>query len=123
MVESITEKPDKAYDLRVAVHEILSLALNEGIEGRNRLREPFLASVFIQPEGDAGPSLTGFSRDVSAEGVGLLHSFPLDLTDTVVEFPRPNRKSLRLQVKITWCKPFGEGWYVSGGQFITRLDP
>ncbi len=119
---SISENRDETIGLRAAVYELLSQALNEGIEGRNRLREPFLAPVFIQPEGDSGPSLTGFSRDVSAEGIGLLHSFPLDPKDIVVVFSGPNRKRVKLQIRIAWCKSFGDGWYISGGRFVARLD-
>jgi hypothetical protein len=122
-VGNTTEYGNETIGLRAAVYELLSQALNQGIEGRNRLREPFLAPVFIQPEGESGPRLTGFSRDVSAEGIGLLHSFPLNSSDDVVVIPGPNRKPVKLQVKIAWCKPFGEGWYISGGKFVARIDP
>jgi hypothetical protein len=121
-VGTIADKLHETIGLRTAVSELLSQALNQEIERRGCQREPFLAPVFIQPKGDSGPSLTAFSRDVSSDGIGLLHAFPLDLTETVVVFLDSNQK-IRLKVSIAWCKPFGEGWFVSGGRFVARLDP
>ncbi len=118
----IADRIHEEIGLRTAVSELLSQALNQEIERRDLQREPFLAPVLIQPAGNSGPSLTGFSRDVSGEGIGLLHSFPLDRSETVVVFPGPNQEPFRLKVKIAWCKPFGEGWYISGGRFVARLD-
>ncbi len=109
-------------ELQAAVGVLLSEARDQGIDRRKLQREPYLKKVLIQP--DSGPGVTGFTRDISDEGVGLLHSFPLKPKDTViVSIAGPDQIPFRLQVETTWCSPLGDGWYASGGQFMAQLDP
>ena len=108
-------------DLKAAVGVLMSEASDQGIDRRNLQREPYLKKILIQT--DSGPGVTGFTREISDEGVGLLHSFPLKPKDNVIiSNSRADNIQFRLQVETTWCSPLGDGWYASGGQFIARLD-
>jgi hypothetical protein len=108
-------------DLQSAVAVLLCEATDLGIDRRNLQREPYLKKVLIQR--DSGPAVTGFTREISDKGVGLLHSFALEPKDIVeVLIEGPHQMSFRLQMETKWCSPLGDGWYASGGQFIARLD-
>ena len=51
-------------------------------------------------------------------GIGLQHQF--DLPNRVVELTISSEHgySVRVQARVVWCQPRGEGWYLSGAQFI-----
>ncbi len=106
--------------LQAAVGVLLSEAMDQGIDKRNVQREPYFKKVTIQI--DSGSVANGFIREISNEGVGLLHAFPLKPKDSVIVVVGSDRTPFRLQVEITWCESVGEGWYISGGQFVARLD-
>ena len=109
------------YEQRAAVCELLSEALSQDIERRSQQREPLLAMALIQTDRETDRWLTGLTRDVSDEGIGLMHSFPLDeCTEVVVKISYAKRRSVLLEVMIEWCEPIGEGWYISGGRFTAR---
>lgn len=108
--------------LQAAVYEILADAIDQDINRRGNRREPLLTSVLIQPDEESDRWLTGLTRDVSPEGIGLIHFFPLECGECVIKVTYPNRKPKLLKIKIQWCRPFGDGWYISGGLFIARLD-
>jgi hypothetical protein len=108
-------------ELQAAVAVLLCEATDLGIDRRSLQREPYLKRVLIQR--DSASAVTGFTREISDKGVGLLHSFALEPKDIVeVSIEGPHQMSYRLQVETTWCSPLGDGWYASGGQFIARLD-
>ena len=117
-----TDSCCKEAGLKAAVCALLAEAIVQDVDRRKLQREPYFKKVCIQPNGDSGPELTGFAREISNEGVGLLHAFHLDPKDNVIVIMGPDRTPFRLQAEITWCAPLGEGWYVSGAQFVARLD-
>jgi hypothetical protein len=79
-------------------------------------RYPFFRRISLQAPG--GQGAVAFSREISAVGIGLLHN--VQLTPGEVELAIPSRRgySIRVRTKILWCQPCGEGWYISGGQFV-----
>jgi hypothetical protein len=102
--------------LKLGVCDILREARhNEKMEGRNDARHPFFRPVSIR---DGDIRLSGFSRDVSETGIGLLHNFELTLGEVEVRVPTDQGVSVHVRTRITWCTPIGEGWYISGGEFV-----
>jgi hypothetical protein len=86
-------------------------------------RTPFFGPVSIAIEEDGQQwQFSGFSREVSPSGIGLLHNMPLDSGDVVVvTIPRRMVPDTRFQCKLRWCEPCGEGWYISGAEFRAVL--
>lgn len=60
---------------------------------------------------------SAFSRDLGENGIGLVHSFDLPCDEVAITI-REGEESIRVRTKIVWCEPCGEGWYLSGGEFI-----
>jgi len=42
----------------------------------------------------------------------------LALREVEVGFPSETGKGCKLRVRIDRCEPCGEGWYISGGDFV-----
>ena len=108
------------YELQATVTNLLSEAVSQDIERRRYQREPLLASVQIQSDGETWQQ--GFTRDISEEGVGLLHSFPLDPGEVVIKISCPGQKPKPLKVNLEWCKTFDENCFISGGRFVAWPD-
>ena len=105
-----TDRCCKEAGLKAAVLALLSEAKEQGVDRRKLQRKPYLKKVLIQPNQCSGAELTGFTREISNEGVGLLHAFPLDPKDIVIVIVSQDQTKFRLQSEITWCSPLGEGW-------------
>ena len=109
------------HELVANLYGLLSDAITHDIDRRRHLREPFIVPFVIHPDGDENCCLTGLTRDISTEGIGLIHTFPLACKDAALKVFGDNGKPTLLYVKIEWCDPLREGWYVSGGRFIYRF--
>lgn len=109
-------------ELVAGLYGLLSDAITHDIERRSKLRDPFIAPVVIYPNGDEGCCLTALTRDISTNGIGLVHAFPLECTDVVIKVFGADGKPTHLYARIEWCNSLGEGWHVSGGRFIYRLN-
>jgi hypothetical protein len=69
-----------------------------------------------------GCKLSAFSRDISETGIGLMHRFELQLGETEIFISCENGSSAGIRTRIVWCSPCGDGWYLSGGEFIGAPD-
>lgn len=60
--------------------------------------------------------LSAFSRDISESGIGLLHDMPIG-----GEYKIAIRDGFGCEYELTgevlWCRPCGQGWYLSGVRF------
>jgi hypothetical protein len=108
---------DDILDLLDAMDYLFSEA-KAGEERRAELRQPFFRPVTLQLADDPSRKFSAFSRDLSPMGIGLLHDMPLEPTMTIVTIPLERDQPLRLRALIKWCRPCGQGWYLSGGQFV-----
>lgn len=71
---------------------------------------------------DGGRSVAwGFTRDMSDQGIGLLHDVPVKQGLTHVGVSALNGEELQMRVDIKWCRHCGDGWYISGGQFVPLM--
>jgi len=104
---------------RIFEEPILELLNAAFSEQRSSARRPFFRPVTITTFGPQRTKLSAFSMDISSEGVGLLHTMPLETHGcTAVRIPIAKNRQLELNVDIKWCTPCGEGWYRSGGHFV-----
>ena len=60
---------------------------------------------------------SAYTREITNTGVGLLHNFKLPLGDLEINFSN-DLENISLPTRIVWCKSCGQGWYISGGEFI-----
>lgn len=113
--------PFELHELRSfgnALHPLLVEArANDKREDRWGIRYPFFRAVSI--ETDCGIRHAAFSRDISASGIGLLHSMELPVGEVEITVTGGRGYSVKVRTHISWCHSCGEGWYISGGQFIS----
>jgi hypothetical protein len=88
------------------------------IETRVEMRYSFCRLVSIQVGDIRYP---GISREISASGIGLLHPEAVPLDDAEISI-RLDHGDVSLRARIQWCKPLGEGWYISGALFTELVD-
>jgi hypothetical protein len=95
--------------------ELLLLAQAEYNEDRrSEKRIPFFRPVSVQLGNN---SFSAFTREISAVGVGLLHSMELPLKEVVIKLAGRQEE---LRIRIERCASIGEGWYISGGTLVER---
>jgi len=104
------------------MHQTVDVLLNRAIEEaysarRKEHRYPFFRAASLEPGGSAGTSQPAFVRDISPTGIGLLHALPLDPGLFQVCLPGRGDQPQRIPVQVTWCRPAGADWYLSGGKF------
>ena len=88
---------DRRTDQRYPFFQPVSLSIDGG--GRNRF------------------SFSAFSRDISADGMGLLHNMPLRPGEAVLKVYEDSGE-VAIPCEIKWCEPCGEGWFLSGVRFL-----
>jgi hypothetical protein len=105
----------------------IRLLLREAREGederRAERRMPFFVPVRFSPARDGGRQFTCFSRDISATGMGLLHSEAVEPGEVVLTIPIKSCGDIRIRSEIVWCQPCGEGWFMIGARFVEFLSP
>jgi hypothetical protein len=100
-----------------ALHPLLVEArANDKREDRWGIRYPFFRAVSIAM--DCGHQYSAFSRDISASGIGLLHNVDLPTGDVDIHITSGRGYAVRVRTRISWCQSCGEGWFISGGQFV-----
>ncbi len=104
---------------REQLAELLAEVTPAGAEKRTTPRLTFFGPVvIIRGEEADRREISCFSRDISANGIGLLHDTPLELGPAVVKIPRRFIGHIEIPCSILWCRPCGEGWHVAGAQFL-----
>jgi hypothetical protein len=103
--------------LRQAVSLLMAEARRADDEQRRHGRVPCFRPLMIQLK-DSPELYSAFARDISMEGIGLLHWMPVRPEPVSVICKLEDGTRLCLSVKIDWCQPCGVGWYTSGGRFL-----
>jgi hypothetical protein len=83
-------------------------------------RYPFYRPVTILGENSDVRRFSAFSRDISAGGMGLVHNVPVVEGRVTLIIHTQSGEQVRLPGLIGWCRPCGEGWYMSGARFISN---
>jgi hypothetical protein len=100
----------------MAIHELILEAHQDNLRDRRAsARYPFFRRLVIRGE-DA--SVVVFSREISTVGLGLFHNVKLTPGEVELLIPSKRGYSIRVRTRIVWCQPCGEGWFISGGQFV-----
>jgi hypothetical protein len=100
----------------MAIHELIVEAHDEGKrDRRTEVRFPFFRPVTL---GVDGRRHSAFCREISAIGIGLLHDVELAPAEIEVTLKSKRGHSVRMRTRVLWCRPCGEGWYISGGRFV-----
>lgn len=68
-----------------------------------------------------GSTIPAMTREISRFGIGLLHRGSLQLCDVTVKMASDTREYKYL-VRLEWCTPCENGMFISGGQFLGKLD-
>jgi hypothetical protein len=98
----------------------LQEAQAEESERRRLRRKPFLRQATIMMAGDSVPA---FCRDISRDGIGLLHSVALE-ADTAFQLAVPVIGSvLQLECQVNWCRPVSASHYFSGSVYHCGTTP
>jgi hypothetical protein len=108
--------------------------LDRVLDQRNKEREPFEETItLIGLDENLEPCSAPFDvvgRNISTEGVSILHEIPLMFRYVALEFAEEQIQGMseiptqllagvqRLVAKFAWCRYVGEGQYVSGGRFL-----
>jgi hypothetical protein len=100
---------------------LLSAVVEAAYRRRVQQRHPFFRPITITMGAGKGQRVSAFSRDISARGIGLLHSAPLNTGRAILSIPSSSVHQLDISTEIRWCDPVGQGWYLSGGRFATVL--
>jgi hypothetical protein len=109
-----------AGKLQRLVHRLLTEAQESGTNQRAEEREPFFRPVTITMDGRQR-QFSCFSRDISTQGIGLLHYMELPHGKVMVTIPSESGEKVRIEGDVVWSKPSGEGWYISGVRFLKAL--
>ena len=83
---------------------------------RSEVRYAFFRPISI--ETDDGQKYSAFTREISESGIGLIHNMDLDDREVEISISSDCGYSIRVRTRIVWCQACGEGWYISGGQFV-----
>lgn len=103
------------------VHRLVDEAKEKNTERRGEKRDPFFKPVRLAFVGEERRQFTCFSRDISPSGIGLLHYLTVEPGMVVLTIPSEACGDVRIRAEIVWCRPCGEGWYVSGARFLEVL--
>jgi hypothetical protein len=119
-----TSTPTEAQDtvtteIDAAVDRLLADARDgKGAERRVEPRHPFFCPVFVMPQGDRSRRFSAFSREISRSGIGLLHNMKLQPGPATLVVASPNGRRRQFAAEVVWCRPCGEGWFISGCRFV-----
>ena len=86
------------------------------VDRRQAVRYPLFRPATIRT--DLFRKHAAFTREISADGIGLLHQVALRPSKVDVHVATASGTTARLRVHILWCRPCGQGWYLSGGRFV-----
>ncbi|MEM7784422.1 MAG: PilZ domain-containing protein [Planctomycetota bacterium] len=88
-------------------------------ESRSAHRTSLVRAVEIDIR-DLEHNIDGFSRNISATGIGLITGEPItEKTVATLTISRLKGSTTGVLSECRWCKPYGEKWFLSGWLFIS----
>ena len=98
--------------------EALLAAARAGSERRVDPRYAFFTTVTLRPSSSPEQIISAFSREISCSGIGLLHAAPIFAHESYEVDIRIEEVRVRRNARAVWCRPVGDGWFLSGCRFI-----
>ena len=102
--------------------EVVQALLNEDQlfslrERRDQARQNFVRPVRMVFGHKPGQILSGFTRDLSDKGIGLIHKFEIARGDrALITINRLWDEPVALNCIVAWCAKSENGWFQSGWQ-------
>ena len=81
-------------------------------------RFAFFTTVTMRPRSGRGKVISAFSREISVSGIGLLHATPLVSGEDYEVDIRIEEVHCKRTCRAVWCRPVGDGWFLSGCRFV-----
>lgn len=105
-------------DMAVLVEELIRDAQAfDGLDRRGDERKFLICAVAIQHT-FGEESYQAFSRDISADGIGLITSTNVAIDQSAnLSISRFDGASLKVSAVCRWCTSYGTGWYLSGWEY------
>ena len=89
-------------------------------ERRSNNRKPFVRPVKIIAGRDHSESHDGFSRDISAQGIGVISRVQWQpQAIAIIEIHQLQGSDVAVRAEARWSEPFGDGWYSTGWRFLS----
>ncbi len=106
-------------EINRAIERIITEASTvKHVEQRKEERYSFSQPVTLEGENAPMRQVSAFSREVSRSGIGLLHFEQIMPGRYVATIQCPDGEPARIPTEILWCRPCGQGWFLSGGRFL-----
>jgi hypothetical protein len=98
----------------------LLVSAREGNMAERRIdpRFPYFAPVTLRPAAAIDRPQTAYARELSQGGIGLLHYVPFEVGQVFQIAVQDEAFNWKKRCEVSWCKPAGDGWFVSGCRFI-----
>ena len=90
-------------------------------ERRSVHRTPFVRPVTVRIIGDDDKTITAFSKNISPKGIGLILEDAIsDGAGAKLTIHSLKNQQVHVRSELRWCRPFGNGWFISGWKFIAE---
>ena len=108
-----------SQSLQSTLAGILDAARQHGKDASpSQRREYYREATIVMADGKRRPA---FTRDISGDGISLMHVGPLEPIEIDLRVAATSDSSIRLRVRIAWSSEVKDGWYNSGGSIISVL--
>lgn len=85
-------------------------------------RKPFVRPVQITTEKSPDEPEQGFSRDISLHGIGVIGKTEWrDSSIATLVIHSLDGRNVTVKAEVRWCKPYGNGWYLTGWSFLGEV--
>ena len=98
------------------IRRVVQHAQRQENERRAHQRFPRFCSATLRFDNQ---DLPAYVRDISIGGIGLIHTEPVAVNETVAVLLEVNGKMVRLRARICWCQRRDEAWHASGGELLS----
>lgn len=87
------------------------------VENRSSHREHLVLPIELKIRG--GETTQGFSRNISAAGIGLITQNPINERAVgILKIERLKGLPSQILAECRWCRAYSKNWHISGWQFI-----
>ena len=91
-------------------------------ERRAADRKPFVRPIILATGRNQDILVDGFSRDLSGNGMGIVtRTNWRSGARALLTIHSLSKGLVRVSAEVRWCEEFGEGWYLSGWNFLDEI--